>query len=121
MKKHALWQVFQINWPNLEDLMLKRYQAHKDNLGGPIEYKQGGPGIICIGGYYDHMVIGLETVTWEQINTTDRKLLKKIICCTLLLESCVMSSYFESTISDCSVASILYSLCRNQYQVPTLN
>ena len=40
----------------------------------------------------------------------EKTLLEKIDSHTLLLKSCVMSSYFESTISDCSVASILYSL-----------
>ena len=44
------------------------------------------------------------------INTTERSLLEKIHSCTLLLESCIMSSYFESTISDCSDASILCTL-----------
>ena len=44
------------------------------------------------------------------IDTTEKALLKKMDCRTLLLESCVKSSYFETTISDCSVASILYSL-----------
>ena len=33
--------------------------------------------------------------------------MEKIDSHTMLLKSCVMSSYFESTISDCSVASIL--------------
>ena len=46
-----------------------------------------------------------------QINTTERSLLEKIDSCTLLLESCFMSSNLESTISDSSHASILYSLC----------
>ena len=40
----------------------------------------------------------------------EKTLLEKIDSCTLLLKSCIMSSYFESTISDCSVASILYTL-----------
>ena len=40
----------------------------------------------------------------------ERSLLEKIDSHTLLLKSCVMSSYFESTISDCSVASILCTL-----------
>ena len=55
---------------------------------------------------------GLIWFDWliPQINTTKRTLLKKIDCCTLLLESCIMSSYFDSSISDSSVASILYSL-----------
>ena len=43
-------------------------------------------------------------------NTTERSLLETIDSCTLLLLSCVMSSYFKSTISDCNDASILYSL-----------
>ena len=34
---------------------------------------------------------------------------------TLLLEPCIMSSYFKSTISDCSNASILYTLCKNNH------
>ena len=46
----------------------------------------------------------------SRINTTEKTLLEKIDSCTLLLKSCIMSSYFESTISDCSVASILYTL-----------
>ena len=46
-----------------------------------------------------------------QINNTEKTLLEMIDSRTLLLKSCVMSSYFESTISDCSVASILYTLC----------
>ena len=45
-----------------------------------------------------------------QINTKEKTLLEKIDSHTLLLKYCVMSSYFKSTISDCSVASILYSL-----------
>ena len=45
-----------------------------------------------------------------QINTTEKTLFEKIDSHTLLLKSCVMSSYFESTISDCCVASILYTL-----------
>ena len=36
--------------------------------------------------------------------------MEKIDSRTLLLKSCAMSSYFESTISGCSVASILYTL-----------
>ena len=39
--------------------------------------------------------------------------MEKIDSHTLLLKSCIMSSYFESTISDCSVASILYTLWAN--------
>ena len=49
-----------------------------------------------------------------RINTTERSLLEKIDSRTLLLESCLMSSYFESSISDCTDASILYSLCGEQ-------
>ena len=48
-------------------------------------------------------------VSW--INTTEKTLFEKIDSHTLLLKSCAISSYFESTISDCSVASILYTLC----------
>ena len=49
-----------------------------------------------------------------QINTTESSLLEKINSCKLLLESCIMSSYFESPISDCRDASILHTLwpCR---------
>ena len=47
---------------------------------------------------------------YSQINTTEKTLLEKIDSNTLLLKSCIISSYFESTISDCSVASILYTL-----------
>ena len=43
----------------------------------------------------------------------EKTLLEKIDCCTLLIKSCVKSSYFESTISDCSVASNLYTLWNN--------
>ena len=55
---------------------------------------------------------GLIWFDWmiPQINMTERTLLKKIDHCTLLLESCIMSSYFEPTISDCIFASILYFL-----------
>ena len=52
--------------------------------------------------------------TNPRINTTEKTLLEKINSRTLLLISCVMSSYFKLTISDCSVASILYTLWLNQ-------
>ena len=45
-----------------------------------------------------------------RIYTTEKSLLEKIDSRTLLLESCVMSSYFESIISDCRVTSFLYTL-----------
>ena len=45
------------------------------------------------------------------MNKHYREVLEKIDSQTLLLESCIMSSYFESTISDWSDASILYTLC----------
>ena len=45
-----------------------------------------------------------------QINTTEKTFLETIDSHTLLLKSCIMSSYFKSTISDCCVASILYTL-----------
>ena len=60
---------------------------------------------IEIGNYYPVTTL---TITW--INTMERSLLEKINHRTLLLESCIMSSYFESTISNCSDASILYTL-----------
>ena len=41
----------------------------------------------------------------------ERSLLEKIDSHTLLLEYCIMSSYFESTISDFGDTSILYTLC----------
>ena len=40
----------------------------------------------------------------------EKTFMEKIDSHTMLLKSCVMSSYFESTISECSVASILYTL-----------
>ena len=46
----------------------------------------------------------------SRINTTERSLLEKSDSCTLLLESCIISSYFKLTISDCSDTSILYTL-----------
>ena len=59
-----------------------------------------------------------------QINITERSLLEKIN--TLLLESCIMSSDFELTISDCRDASILQTLCpckvkMKNLEVPTEN
>ena len=44
-----------------------------------------------------------------------KTLLEKIDSHTLQLKSCIMSSYFESTISDCSVTSILYTLRINLF------
>ena len=38
MKKRAFWQLFQINWTNLADSMLSRFQAYGDNMEGPNEY-----------------------------------------------------------------------------------
>ena len=38
MKKRAFWQLFQINWTNLADSMLRRFQAYRDNMKGPNEY-----------------------------------------------------------------------------------
>ena len=52
---------------------------------------------------YEHLYDQLHEVE-AQINTIEKTLWKKINCCTLLLESCVKSSYFESNISDCFVA-----------------
>ena len=55
-------------------------------------------------------------------NTTARSLLEKIDSHTLLLESCIMSNNFKSTISDCGDASILYihsmvfmTVCQSNY------
>ena len=53
----------------------------------------------------------VKSFTCPRINTLERSHLEKIDSLTLLLESCVMSSYFESTISDYSDASILHTLC----------
>ena len=51
------------------------------------------------------MLVGIQA----RINTTEKTLLEKIDSRTMLLKSCIMSSYFKSTILDCSVTSILYS------------
>ena len=51
------------------------------------------------------ILVALASWAAAQINTTERTLLKKNDRGTLLLESCVMSSYFESTISDSQRAS----------------
>ena len=44
------------------------------------------------------------------LNTMEKTLLEKIDSRTSLLKSCIMSNYFELTISDCSVTSILSML-----------
>ena len=57
------------------------------------------------------VLIGMSILYQPRIITTEKTLLEKIDSHTLLLKSCIMSSYFKSIISDCSVASILYTLC----------
>ena len=52
-----------------------------------------------------------------RINTTEKTLLEKIDSHLLLLKSCIITSYFELTISDCSVASIVYTLWSNLYGI----
>ena len=49
--KCTLWQVFQIKckMANLADSILKRFQAYRDNMGGPYEY-----GSIHIGNCYSY-------------------------------------------------------------------
>ena len=58
----------------------------------------------------EYFWIKCDKITESRINTKEKTLLEKIDCRTLLLKSCIMTSYFEPTISDCSAASILYTL-----------
>ena len=48
----------------------------------------------------EYFWIKCDKITESRINTKEKTLLEKIDCRTLLLKSCIMTSYFESTISD---------------------
>ena len=115
---HQSQKIFSYNWlcPFVTSLAV----GQKKGFDNPFDYRKYGKMKECES--YPMITFLIVTSNTRQrimenqhlyipwINTTEKTLLEKMDSCTLLLKSFIMFSYFELTISDYSVAPILYTL-----------